>query len=168
MGFASVILVALAAFPATALSCIEPEPIDWSVRLPASDAAVIGVIEDLVLIAADDAFGDLSLRVRIIEQTSMAAPTSVRPSSRSDQGRGRRTGRISVTLRIPEVPGWRSCFSQVLEVSGFRSKVFPTASMEPDNRTLGRRVGRVEVAEAIDTAQAWTDNGPVNDRCADN
>lgn len=59
-------------------------------------------------------------------------------------------------------------FSQVLEDTGFQSKVFPTASMEPDNRTLGRRVGRVEVAEAIDTAQAWTDNGPVNDRCADN
>ncbi len=74
MGFASVVMVALAATPAMALSCIEPEPIDWSVRLPASDAAVIGVIEDVERIHADEALGDLSLRVRVTELLHGTAP----------------------------------------------------------------------------------------------
>lgn len=71
---ASIALLALAATPAGALSCIEPEPIDWSVRLPASDAAVIGVIEDVHLIDAGNALGDLSLRVRVTESLHGTAP----------------------------------------------------------------------------------------------
>lgn len=74
MGFASVVLVTLAATPARALSCVEPEPIDWSVRLPRSDAAVIGVVENVKLIAADEVLGELSLRVRVTEILHGTAP----------------------------------------------------------------------------------------------
>lgn len=48
----------------TALSCAEPEPIDWSTRLPAADGAVIGVVERVE--ATGSGFdGDLALTVRV-------------------------------------------------------------------------------------------------------
>ena len=59
-------LLGLGAGPATALSCVEPEPIDWSTKLPAADGAAIGVVER-VDTAGDGFDGSLSLTVRVTE-----------------------------------------------------------------------------------------------------
>ena len=67
MVFVTLAFLFVGAAPVTALSCVEPEPIDWSTRLPASDGAVIGVVESVEAIGGDGFDGELALRVRVIE-----------------------------------------------------------------------------------------------------
>lgn len=76
---AAIVLVALAflavgAAPVRGLSCAEPEPIDWSTRLPASDGAVVGVVESVKVIDSDGFSGGLALRVRVTEYLHGRAP----------------------------------------------------------------------------------------------
>lgn len=67
-------VLALGVSPAVALSCAEPEPIDWSVRLPAAEAAAIGVIEKIELIDGYYFDAGISLRVRVTERLHGHAP----------------------------------------------------------------------------------------------
>lgn len=63
--------------PAAALTCMEPDPIEWSTRLPAADAALIGVVEsveEIEEIEAETFAGQLAIRVRVIELLHGRAP----------------------------------------------------------------------------------------------
>lgn len=68
MIFAVLGVVGLMATPATGLSCAEPEPVDWSTRLPAADASAIGVIESIKEVAHDEYARELVLQVRVSER----------------------------------------------------------------------------------------------------
>ncbi len=62
------------AAPATGLSCAEPEPVDWSTRLPATDASVIGALESLKKVEGDEYARELLLQVRVTERLGSQVP----------------------------------------------------------------------------------------------
>ncbi len=68
MVFATLGIIDLMAAPATGLSCAEPEPVDWSTRLPAADASAIGVVEWVKEVAGFDYARELHLQVRVTER----------------------------------------------------------------------------------------------------
>lgn len=68
MIFAALGVVGLMASPAAGLSCAEPDPVDWSTRLPAADASAIGVIESIKEVPHDEYARGLLLEVRITER----------------------------------------------------------------------------------------------------
>ena len=74
MVFAALAFWLMGAAPATALSCVEPEPIDWSTRLPESDVGVIGVVESVEAIGGNGSDGELALQVRVTEYLHGRAP----------------------------------------------------------------------------------------------
>ena len=63
--------------PAAALTCMEPDPIDWSTRLPAADAALIGVVQSVEEIEDETLAGQLAIRVRVIEVLHGRAPRTL-------------------------------------------------------------------------------------------
>ncbi len=63
-------LVGLTAPPAAGLSCAEPEPVDWSTRLPAADASMIGFLESVKEVEGDEYAPGLLLQVRVTEHLS--------------------------------------------------------------------------------------------------
>lgn len=71
------LLVGQMAAPAEALSCIQPEPIDWSERFPQVEAAAVGVVESVKEVATDDFFEALLLEVRITETLHGRIPSTV-------------------------------------------------------------------------------------------
>jgi hypothetical protein len=74
MVFAALAFLLIGAVPVAALSCAEPEPIDWSTRLRASDGAAIGVVEMVEAIGGNGLDGQLALRVRVAEYLHGRAP----------------------------------------------------------------------------------------------
>ncbi|MDH3607284.1 MAG: hypothetical protein OER12_09855 [Acidimicrobiia bacterium] len=66
--FATLGLLGLTAAPAAGLSCAEPEPVDWSTRLPAADASAIGVLESVKEVEGDEYERVLLLQVRVTER----------------------------------------------------------------------------------------------------
>ena len=74
MVFAALAFWLMGAAPVTALSCVEPEPIDWSTRLPTSDGGVIGVVERVDAIGGNGFDGQIALRVRVTEYLYGRAP----------------------------------------------------------------------------------------------
>lgn len=77
MVFAVLGMLGLSSPPATALSCAEPAPIDWSVRLPATSAAVVGIVEKVELVEGDEYASNLALRVRVTEYLHGRAPATI-------------------------------------------------------------------------------------------
>lgn len=68
------LLVGLLAAPAGALSCMEPEPVDWSHRFPLVEAAMIGVVDTVESVTTDRVGGGLVLEVHITEVLHGRAP----------------------------------------------------------------------------------------------
>ena len=66
--FATLGLVGLMTAPASGLSCAEQEPVDWSKRLPAADAAAIGVVESVKEFVSDGDGRGFLLEVRVTER----------------------------------------------------------------------------------------------------
>ncbi|MGI9608970.1 MAG: hypothetical protein ACR2NL_01615 [Acidimicrobiia bacterium] len=66
--------VGILADPVDALSCAQPDPIDWSSRLPASDAALIAVVESVEETGSETVYGELAIRVRVAELLHGRAP----------------------------------------------------------------------------------------------
>ena len=77
MTFAILGILGSLSTPAGALSCAPPEPIDWSTRLPASQAALIGVIESVDEVDGDSLQMSFFLRVRVIEYLHGRAPAVI-------------------------------------------------------------------------------------------